>query len=128
MLFRSMGVAFSSPPYFDLEDYRIGAQSIRGRDYQGWLDEYLQPTIDNIKRYLVPGGHIIVNIKNYGDYRLYDDTFALCESSGLTYVETLTLGNITRPSAKQDINTDEKIMVFRHGDTEKSSPLDLFVF
>ena len=57
----TMGVAFSSPPYFDLEDYRIGAQSIRGRDYQGWLDEYLQPTIDNIKRYLVPGGHIIVN-------------------------------------------------------------------
>jgi hypothetical protein len=124
----TMGVAFSSPPYFDLEDYRIGAQSIRGRDYRGWLGEYLQPTIDNIKRYLVPGGHIIVNIKNYGDYALYDDTFSLCESSGLTYVETLILANITRPSAKQDINTDEKIMVFRHGDTEKSSPLDLFVF
>ena len=68
------------------------------------------------------------NIKNYGDYALYDDTFSLCESSGLTYVETLILDNITRPSAKQDINTDEKIMVFRHGDTEKSSPLDLFVF
>jgi len=124
----SMGVAFSSPPYFDLEDYRIGKQSIQGRDYQKWLAQYMQPTIENTKNYLISGGHIIINIKNYGDYKLYDDTFSLCQQSGLTYIETLTLDNITRPSAKPNINTDEKIMVFRHGETEKSSPMDMFVF
>ena len=124
----TMGVAFSSPPYFTLEDYKIGEQSIKGRDYQAWLREYLAPTIENIKKYLIPGGHVIINIKNFGEYRLYDDTFSLCESAALTYVETLELDNITRPSAKDDINTDEKIMVFRNGKKSKPSPMDLFVF
>lgn len=124
----TLGMAFSSPPYFTLEDYKIGEQSIKDRDYHAWLSEYLQPTIENIKKYLISGGHIIINIKNFGEYKLYDDTFALCESANLTYVETLELDNITRPSAKEGINTDEKIMVFRNGERKNPTPMDLFVF
>jgi len=113
----TIGVAFSSPPYFTLEDYRIGNQSINNRTYEVWLNEYMLATLENIKAYLIDGGYLLINIKNFSKYALYDDTFALCKSIGLTYVETLTLDNITRPSAKPDISTDESIMVFRKIDS-----------
>jgi hypothetical protein len=108
-----IGVAFSSPPYFTLEDYRIGNQSINNKSYDVWLTEYMLETLQNIKKYLVDGGHLLVNIKNFANYKLYDDTFNLAESIGFKYIETRTLDNITRPSAKTDLNTDESIMVFK---------------
>jgi len=109
----SVGVAFSSPPYFTLEDYKIGNQSINNRNYDEWLKEYMLPTLNNIKRYLIDGGHLLMNIKNFSKYALYDDVFSMCESIGLVYVETRTLENKPRYSAKDDRNTDESIMVFR---------------
>jgi hypothetical protein len=108
-----IGVAFSSPPYFTLEDYRIGEQSINNKSYDAWLIEYMLETLQNIKKYLVDGGYLLVNIKNFATYKLYDDTFGLAEYAGFQYVETRTLDNITRPSAKTDLNTDEMIMVFK---------------
>lgn len=109
----SIGVAFSSPPYFILEDYRIGNQSINNKSYDAWLIEYMLKTLQNIKQYLVDGGYLLVNIKNFATYKLYDDTFKLAESIGFQYVGTRTLDNITRPIAKTDLNTDEMIMVFK---------------
>ena len=122
--------AFSSPPYFNLEDYGVGNQSYKpGTSYQEWLDNYLRPTIENIKRYLVDDGKMLVNIKDFLDYKLCADTRAIAESLGFHYVETLTLKNITRPSAKVDLNTDEGIMVFsKKPEQPIPSPLSLFSF
>jgi hypothetical protein len=126
----TIGVAFSSPPYFNLEDYGVGNQSYKpGTSYQEWLDNYLRPTIENIKRYLVDDGKMLVNIKDFLDYKLCADTRAIAESLGFHYVETLTLKNITRPSAKVDLNTDEGIMVFsKKPEQPIPSPLSLFSF
>jgi hypothetical protein len=126
----TIGVAFSSPPYFNLEDYKIGDQSFKpGTTYQEWLDTYLRPTIENIKKYLVDDGKMLVNIKDFLDYKLCADTRAIAESLGFHYVETLTLKNITRPSAKVDLNTDEGIMVFsKKPEQPIPSPLSLFSF
>lgn len=121
-----IGVAFSSPPYFTLEDYRIGEQSIKNRDYDQWKQEYLRPTIENIKKYLIDGGYVLVNIKNFSKYKLFEDTFFICQDLGLTYVETLDMKNNKRPSAKKDINTDEKIMVFKKGTLDISYFESLF--
>lgn len=61
-----MDLCFSSPPYFNLEDYRIGEQSWRkGMSYRQWVDSYLRPTIMNCYRYLKSGGHFVCNIKNF---------------------------------------------------------------
>jgi hypothetical protein len=126
----TIGVAFSSPPYFNLEDYGVGNQSYKpGTSYQEWLDNYLRPTLENIKRYLVDDGKMLVNIKDFLDYKLCADTRAIAESLGFHYVETLTLKNITRPSAKVDLNTDEGIMVFSKNPSQPiPSPLSLFTF
>jgi hypothetical protein len=126
----TIGVAFSSPPYFNLEDYKIGDQSFKpGTTYQEWLDNYLRPTLENIKKYLVDDGKMLINIKDFLDYKLCADTRAIAESLGFHYVETLTLKNITRPSAKVDLNTDEGIMVFsKKPEQPIPSPLSLFEF
>jgi hypothetical protein len=121
----TIGVAFSSPPYFSLEDYKIGDQSFKpGTTYQEWLDTYLRPTLENIKRYLTDDGKMLINIKDFLNYKLCADTRAIAESLGFYYVESITLKNITRPSAKVDINTDESIMVFSKK-PEKAVPVTL---
>jgi hypothetical protein len=109
-----MGVAFSSPPYFSLENYMFGEQSIKKYpEYSDWLKFYMKPTIENCKRYLIDGGHLLINIKNFRKFSLYDDTFNLCIDLGLTFVEQFEMKNIKRPSAKVDLNTNEFIMVFK---------------
>lgn len=50
-----IGLAFSSPPYFYLEDYKIGNQSWKPETtYEQWKENYLRPTIKNIYKYLIP--------------------------------------------------------------------------
>jgi hypothetical protein len=72
---------------------------------------------------------MLVNIKDFLDYKLCADTRAIAESLGFYYVETLTLKNITRPSAKVDLNTDEGIMVFSKNPVQPEIvPESLFVF
>ena len=108
------GLAFSSPPYFGLEDYRVGAQSYKeGMKYEDWLSDYLTNTIQNIYSYLIPNGNYLINIKGYKEYPLTEDAKRISEQVGFKYQESITMKNITRPSAKEDINTDESIMVFK---------------
>lgn len=52
-----IGLAFSSPPYFNLELYNIGKQSCtKETTYHDWLNNFVRPTIKNIKKYLVNEG------------------------------------------------------------------------
>lgn len=109
-----MGLIFSSPPYFILEDYKIGNQSIKNcNNYDDWIELYLKATMKNCKKYLIKGGYLLVNIKNILDYDLYDDTKNIISSLGLKYIGFKKLKNIKRPSSNENINTDEKIMIFQ---------------
>ena len=107
------GLVFSSPPYFNLEDYKIGEQSYKkGVSFSDWLTNYLNPTILNIHTYLIPNGFFAINIKNFADYKLTEAVFNM--ANGLfEHQETICLENIKRPSAKKDLNTDENIFIFR---------------
>ena len=66
-----MGLCFSSPPYFSLEDYGIGKDQSykRGMEYSEWVNGFVYPTVENCARYLVSGGNFIVNVKNFRDYK-----------------------------------------------------------
>ncbi len=113
----TMGVAFSSPPYFDLEVYSesdSAGQSTNLGSYQAWLEHYLEPTIDNISRYLIDEGYFLFNIKNIKDHNLYDDSKALIESRGFVLEKELDLKNTNRIILQQnDKDNNERIMVFR---------------
>jgi hypothetical protein len=126
----TIGLSFSSPPYFNLEDYKIGNQSYKpGTSYQDWLNNYLRPTLVNIRRYLIDDGKLLVNIKDFSDHKLCDDTRTIAEDLGFYYIESIKLKNKTRPSAKIDLSTDEDIMVFSKNPV-KDDPTghSLFIF
>lgn len=109
-----MGVAFSSPPYFCLEDYRIGEQSYKnGVSYDSWKTNYLKPTIQNIYKYLVNNGYFIININNFEKYDLVGDTIKIANECNYTLVRTHKLENINRCNSNGGFNDNsEKIMVF----------------
>ena len=82
-----IGLAFSSPPYFDVEDYAIGeGQSYKqGVKYKDWLNGYVKGTLQNIHEYLVDGGFLIINTKNVDKYRLVDDWSKLARRNGFEH-------------------------------------------
>jgi len=112
-----MGLAFSSPPYFCLEDYKVGEQSYKdGVLYQDWLENYMSKTIENIYKYLVDDGYFLINVNNFDEFCLVSDTKKIAESVGFTYVCTETLENIKRCNSNATFNDNsEGIMVFKKG-------------
>lgn len=110
-----MGLAFTSPPYFYLEDYKYGNQSwTSGTSYQEWLDGYLTGTIKNIYKYLVSGGYAIFNINNFEQFDLVGDTQKIFLENGFVHIETITLDNIKRTNSNGGHNDNsEGIMIFK---------------
>lgn len=116
-----IGLAFSSPPYFDEEDYIVGDQSYKpGMSYEHWLNTYMVPTIQNIYAYLIPDGVFCINVKNLGKYKLEDDVIAIASNNGFELFETERLVNHRRPHAQLGIvDNSEKIFCFRKQNTKE---------
>lgn len=120
----TIGLAFTSPPYFNLEDYQIGNQSWKpGVTYDEWKANYLVPTVQNIHQYLIDEGFFAININNFNKYNNYDlvgDTVKIAEENGFEIENVHTLKNITRCHGHKEWNigecgwhdNDEKIIVF----------------
>lgn len=119
-----MGLAFSSPPYFYLEDYKIGNQSFKqGISYQDWKDNYLEPTFRNIFYYLIQEGYFILNINNFKDFKLVEDSIKIAEKVGFVLIGEHKLNNIKRvygttsEDNKGGFNDNsERIMIFIKND------------
>lgn len=112
-----IGLAFSSPPYFNLEDYKIGQQSYKtGTMYKEWLEAYMRPTINNIRKYLIKDGYLAINIKNTKDYAIATDTMKIIEEAGFKFIgtELLTQRNRTKRNGDENDNS-ELIYVYQRG-------------
>lgn len=111
-----MHAAFSSPPYFGLEDYKVGQQSFTdGLTYEEWKSGYLTDTIKNIQKYVVNNGYVLININDYSAYPLFNDTKQIAIDLGLSYIETINLENIRRVKSTGGFNDNsEGIMVFKN--------------
>lgn len=109
-----IGMAFSSPPYFYLEDYKIGNQSYtEGTTYEDWKTTYLKPTFQNIRKYLVDNGYFILNINNFLNYKLVEDSIEIAKEVGFKLEKEHILNNIKRTNSKGKFNDNsEKILVF----------------
>lgn len=99
-----IGLCFSSPPYFSLEDYGIGNEQSykRGMSYQEWRDGYIPQTIKNCYEYLIPGGYFIFNVKSFKDYKtkeiypIEQDFFDESLKVGFNFIKTESMTNIKR--------------------------------
>lgn len=126
-----IGLAFSSPPYFYLEDYKIGNQSWKlGTSYQEWKDNYLEPTFKNIYKYLIDSGYFIININNFKEFKLVEDTIDIAKKVGFNIIGEHKLNNIKRCKSSGGFNDNsEKILVFMKGSGEiKQSNEQLSIF
>lgn len=111
-----IGLAFSSPPYFSLEDYKIGKQSWHeGIAYNDWLENYLYPTLDNIIRYLISNGILAINIKNTTVPIATDVVNYLKDK--MTFIDVLELKNIKRLKSTGGLtdSTDELVYIYQKG-------------
>ncbi len=115
----TMGMAFSSPPYFNLEDYRVGEQSYKeGMTLVNWLENYITPTVNNIYEYLIDGGYFLINIKDYqdnGTYKIVKPILDIIKYRGFTLVggHTLKVTKRVRADKKENTFSDETIYVFK---------------
>jgi hypothetical protein len=106
-----IGLAFTSPPYFALEDYKFGDQSVKDNtSYEDWLEKYMRPTIQNVKRYLIEDGVLAINIKGYNQYNLYDDTKQVCLDEGFVLVEEVNMEITNRTNIDDN---SENIMILK---------------
>lgn len=113
-----VGLAFTSPPYFDLEVYKGDKTSTKlYNEYDLWKQQFLRKMLDNSYKYIINGGYICINIKNSKEHKLYDDTVEILkENPGLKFIcdEKVKVKRYT----KQIINKgndymDEKCCVFQ---------------
>ena len=126
-LVNTCDIMFTSPPYFNLETYSKDtcASTKNYNDYNGWLSEFVEPTIDNIIKYMKVGGVIMINIKNLTHHKrnpLFDDWKRIMESKdSLKYVETLEINHQAKKYYTKSCNYNvdqykgfkEPVMVFR---------------
>ena len=121
-LIGQIGFSFSSPPYYNLEDYKIGEQSYKeNTSYDSWKESYLKKTISNIYQYLVNGGYFAININNFDKYDLVSDVYEIAIKENFVFYDIVDLKNITRCSGYRNAeenkicwhDNNEKILIFK---------------
>lgn len=102
-------LAFSSPPYFNLEKYSDEPTQcmVRYTTLDEWFDGYVAPTMKNIHKGLNSDGVFATNIadyKSYGnkEYTVCERWIELAEKLGFKYKQTIKMMLNTRPGVGND--------------------------
>lgn len=109
----SFDLAFSSPPYFNTEEYSYeDTQSFMKYDTkEKWRDGFLKPLVSNVHRYLKTDGYFIINIANVNSYKnLEEDLLEIAKEEGFNLVKTYKM-NLSKLMSKG--YKYEPIYVFR---------------
>lgn len=111
--------AFSSPPYFNLEQYSDEETQCYNKfpSLDEWFEGYVKATIKNIHFMLKEGAYYAVNIAdfNYGGkpVKYVDRWIELSEELGFTFVEQVPMKLTTRVGSGHDGVKKEGIFVFK---------------
>jgi SAM-dependent methyltransferase len=102
-------LAFSSPPYFNLEKYCDEPTQCMNRytTLDEWFEGYAAPTMQNIYNGLNKEGVFATNIadyKSYGnkEYKVVDRWITTAESLGFKHTQTIKMMLNTRPGVGND--------------------------
>lgn len=117
---------FTSPPYFNCEVYSEDETQSYNRfsEIDAWVENFVRPTIRNIKRSLKPGGLAAINIadfytKDTGQVNFVDKWCEISNEEGLPWDSDIYLGISARAgTASQkagDSTKKERVPVFRKG-------------
>ena len=94
----SVGLVFSSPPYFDRERYsHEPSQSyVRFPTYSQWRERFLTAVLAESARVLKLGGRLVLNVSNVNGYPIADDALSIA-SGFLSHEATLRLCLARKP-------------------------------
>ena len=102
-------LAFSSPPYFNLEKYCDEPTQCMNRytSIDEWFEGYVVPTMKNIHKGLNTDGVFATNIadyKSYGnkEFKVVDRWISTAESLGFKHKQTIKMMLNTRPGVGND--------------------------
>lgn len=113
----SIGMAFTSPPYFNAEHYSSEASQsfIKFRTPEAWLNGFLGTTLSNCHRGLAADGRLVINIANVASYpNLTEDFLWLARRCGFRHIETLQLALSRMPGTRAGSPYKfEAVFVFR---------------
>ena len=104
----NVDLAFSSPPYFNLEKYSNESTQcmVRYKTLDEWFEGYVAPTMANIKRGLNSDGIFATNISDYkttkGDFKVVDRWIETAEKQGFKYDGVIKMMLNTRPGVGND--------------------------
>jgi tRNA1(Val) A37 N6-methylase TrmN6 len=95
-LIAKVDIAFSSPPYFDLEHYGNDPNQsiIKYPRYEDWVSEYFEKTISNCWAMLKKGGYFVVCLNNY--HKLNQDLLKICVKKGFRLAQKLFSLSLSR--------------------------------
>lgn len=106
---QDVDLAFSSPPYFNLEKYCDEPTQcmVRCTTLDEWFELYAAPTMSNIHKGLNSDGIFATNIadyKSYGskEYFVVDRWIATAEKLGFKFEQTIKMMLTTRPGVGND--------------------------
>lgn len=127
----SVDFAFSSPPYFNLEQYGTDGADFNNEEQcfnkyptiESWLEGYVRGTVRSIRQVLKPGRYYAVNIAdfNFGGGRInyVDDWVRISTEEGMPLYHTFYLGIKARTGSKLlgtgDSLKREPILLFKRG-------------
>lgn len=105
----NIDLAFSSPPYFNLEKYSDEPTQCMNQfsSLDEWFDGYVVPTMQNIYRGLVSDGVFATNIADYKigsnkEFKVVDRWIETAEKLGFKHTQTIKMMLNTRPGVGND--------------------------
>jgi hypothetical protein len=102
-------LAFSSPPYFNLEKYSDEDTQcmVKYTTLDEWFSGYVSPTMERIREGLSPTGIFATNIadyKSYGnkEYQVVERWIEMAQKNGFKHTSTIKMMLNTRPGVGND--------------------------
>jgi hypothetical protein len=115
----SVDLAFSCPPYYDLERYSADeTQSYkRYETYKEWLEKFWKPVVTNCYLGLKNNGYFIYVVNNYLNYNLEADMEVICLSNGFIKIDEIKVP-LSMMFQKKELNKNfkyERMFIFKKG-------------
>jgi len=104
-------LAFSSPPYFNLEYYSDSENQAYAKGFDYFINVYWKKTMDNIDKLLKSGGRFVLNITE----DLHRNMKASIESKGYVLETTLEIQLSKNTNYKTKENKTEPVYVYKKG-------------
>jgi hypothetical protein len=98
----SFDMVLTSPPYYTLEIYTAGDQSVKNQSWDEWIAGWLKPLVIDCLRCLKPDGKSCWSVKDFKMGKLYPLATVVADihrEQGWTLHEVITLTGPGRPGA-----------------------------